>query len=242
MRGAAVVMNDLLVSVRELTKNYQALRPLRIQRLEVRRGAIVSLTGLDAQAGEMLVGLLTGAVLPDQGEVQLLGKSTHDVADSDAWLAMLDAVGIVTDRAVLIGQFSVEQNIAIPFTLQVDPLTEEVRPRVWHLAEEVGLGAAELQRPVGQSAPEVIARVHLARALALRPALLIAEHPSATLPRETVKAYGRDLARLARAREMAVLAITGDSVFSDALGGQTLTHEPSTGALHPPSAWRRIFG
>ena len=235
-------MSDLLVSVRNLTKHYQALRPLRVELLEVPRAAIVTVTGLDAQAAEMLVGLLTGAVLPDDGEVRLLGKSTRDVEDSDAWLAMLDEVGIVTDRAVLIGQFSVEQNIAIPFTLQVDPVSEEIRPRVRQLAEEVGLGATELQGAVGQSPPEVVARVHLARALALGPALLIAEHPSATLPRESVKAYARDIARIARAREMAVLAITADGEFSGALGGQTLTHEPATGALRSLSAWRKIFG
>ena len=66
----------------------------------------------------MLVGLLTGALLPDAGDVQLFGKSTRDVGDSDAWLAMLDGVGILTDRAVLIEQFTVEQNIAMPFTLR----------------------------------------------------------------------------------------------------------------------------
>lgn len=235
-------MSELLVSVRKLTKNYQALRPLRVELLEVRRAAIVSVTGLDAQAAEMLVGLLTGAVLPDEGEVHLFGRSTHDVADSEAWLAMLDEVGIVTDRAVLIGQFSVEQNIAIPFTLQVDPLAEEIRPRLRQLAEEVGLESAQLVRPVGQSRPEVVARVHLARALALGPALLIAEHPSATLPRDSVAPFARELARIARAREMAVLAITTDTAFSDALGGQTLTHEPATGALRARSAWRKIFG
>jgi predicted ABC-type transport system involved in lysophospholipase L1 biosynthesis ATPase subunit len=235
-------LSDLLVSVRNLTKNYQALRPLRVELLEVRRAAVIAVTGLDAQAAEMLVGLLTGAVLPDQGDVHLFGKSTRDVADSDAWLAMLDQVGIVTDRAVLIGQFSVEQNIAIPFTLQVDPPSEEIRGRVRQLAEEVGMSAAELSRPVAQSPPQVVARVHLARALALGPALLIAEHPSATLPREAVTAYARQLARAAQARQMAVLAITADGAFSDALGGQILTHDPASGALRPPSAWRRIFG
>ena len=42
---------------------------------------------------------------------------------------MLDGVGILTDRAVLIGQFTVEQNIAMPFTLDVDPVRAECSPR-----------------------------------------------------------------------------------------------------------------
>lgn len=235
-------MSDVLVSVQKLSKNYQALRPLRIQALEVQRGAIISLAGLDAPAAEMFVGLLTGAVLPDEGEVELFGRSTRDVTDSDAWLAMLDGVGIVTDRAVLIGQFSVAQNVAMPFTLQVDPLSDQTRLQVSQLAAAVGLEASTLERPVATSPPAVVARVRLARALALEPALLIAEHPSASLPRESVKTYARDIARIARAREMAVLAITADPVFADALGGQMLTHEPATGALRTASAWRRIFG
>lgn len=235
-------MSDPLVSVQGLSKDYQALRPLRVQSLEVQRGAVLSLMGLDAQAAEMFVGLLTGAVLPDEGEVHLFGRSTRAVTDSDAWLAMLDEVGIVTERAVLIAQFSVEQNIAIPFTLQVDPVADEVRPRVRQLAEEAGLAAADLPRRVAESPPEVVARVHLARALALRPALLIAEHPSASLPREAVTDYARDLARIARGREMAVLALTADRVFAGALGGETLTHEPATGALRTASVWRKIFG
>ena len=235
-------MSDVLVSVQNLTKDYQALRPLRLRSLELRRGAIVSLTGLDAAAAEVVVGLLTGAVLPDQGEVHLFGKSTADVADSDAWLAMLDQVGIVTDRAVLIAQFSVEQNIAMPFTLQVDPVGEEVRPRVGQLATEVGLSQADLQQQVAQCAPDVLARARLARALALDPLLLLVEHPSASLPRTAVEGLASQIARIARARNMAVLALTADPVFAGALGGETLLHEPATGAFKPQSVWRKIFG
>lgn len=234
-------MSEVLVSVRRLVKNYQGLRPLRLQALEVPRGAVISISGLDLPAAEMVVGLLTGAVLPEEGAVHLFGQSTHDVTDSDAWLAMLDQVGIVTDRAVLIAQFSVEQNVAMPFTLQVDPLADTIRAQVHRLAGEVGLDPSTLERPVAQSSPEVVARVRLARALALEPTLLIAEHPSASLPRESVKSYARDIARIARAREMAVLAITADPLFADALGGQRLTHEPGTGALRPASFWRRVF-
>ena len=235
-------MTEPLVSVKGLVKTYQALRPLRVESLSVHRGDVISISGLDAQAAEMFVGLLTGAVLPDEGEIKLFGKSTTDVADSDAWLAMLDSVGIMTDRAVLIGQFSVEQNIAMPFTLAVDPVAEAMRGPVAALAEDVGLTAADLHTRVGESRPEVQARVRLARALALDPSVLFVEHPSASLPRETVKAFAADLARVARARQLAVLTITADEAFATALGGQVLTHEPASGALRARSSWRKLFG
>lgn len=230
-----------LVSVRDAVKIYQALRPLRIQSLTVGRGEVVSLMGLDAPAAEILIGLLTGAVLPDSGEIRLFNRSTNEVRDSDAWLTMLDGVGILTDRAVLIAQFSVEQNIAMPFTLAVDPVDASVRPRVHELASEVGLASNNLATRVAESSPDVQARVRVARAVALSPSLLLAEHPSATLPRDSVTAFAADLARIARARRMAILAMTADETFARGLGGQVLTHEPATGALRPPSTWTKLF-
>ena len=235
-------MSEPLIRVQNLVKNYSALRPLRIARLEVQRGSITSLVGLDASAAEMLVALLTGAVLPEQGEIHLLGESTAHVTDADAWLAMLDQVGVLTDRAVLIAQFSVEQNIAMPFTLQVDPLAEHMRSQVAALAAEVGLSPGDLSTPVAGASPAVVARVRLARALALNPVVLLAEHPSASLPRDAVNRFADDVTRIARARQMAVLAVTADEVFANALGGDLLTHEPATGALRPRRSWRKLFG
>ena len=235
-------MSDALVTVRSLVKNYQALRPLRIELLTLERAGIVSVMGLDAAAAEMLVALMTGAVLPEQGDIHLFGKSTADVTDSEAWLEMLDDVGIVTDRAVLIGQFSVEQNLAIPFTLQVDPIAEATRPQVAQLGAEVGLSARDLSLQVAQCLPHTVARVRLGRALALNPIVLLLEHPTATLPRDQIKGYAADIRRVARARQLSVLAITGDDAFAAALGGQVLTHEPATGLLRPRSGWRKIFG
>ena len=233
---------DPLVSAHQVVKNYQALRPLRIEHLAVSAGEIVTLVGLDAPAAEMLVGILTGAIVPDSGDVRLFGRSTRDVADSDAWLAMLDGVGILTDRAVLIAQFTVEQNLAMPFTLAVDPVADDVKPTVVSLARELGFQDRDLIGPVGQSSAEAQALVRLGRALALNPKLLLAEHPSATLPREAVKGFAGTIGRISRARGTAVLAITADEVFADALGGTILRFVPSTGVLRPRRSWSKLFG
>ena len=230
-----------LVSARQVVKDYQALRPLRIDNLAVTAGEIVSLIGLDAPGAEMLVGILTGAIVPDSGEVRLFGRSTSEVADSEAWLAMLDGVGILTDRAVLIGQFTVEQNLAMPFTLAVDPIATDVQPTVVALAHELGLEDSDQKVQVGQSSAEIQALVRLGRALALKPTLLIAEHPTASLPRERVKAFAATINRIARARALAVLSLTADAAFADALGGHVLQHEAATGALRPRRAWSKLF-
>ena len=231
-----------LISIRGVVKAYQALRPLRIESLTINAGEIVSIAGLDAAAAELFVGLVTGALLPDSGDIALFGQSTHDVADSDAWLAMLDGVGIITDRAVLIAQFSVEQNMAMPFTLEIDPVAADVRPRVTALANTVGLAPATLTTRIAEASGDVQARVRVARALALEPRVLLAEHPTASVPRPAVKGFAEDLKRAAVDRGLALVALTADPDFAAALGGQRLTLEPATGILRPASTWRKLFG
>ena len=52
-------------------KSYGGLRPLRIQSLAIAAGERVAMTGLDAAAAEMMVNLVTGASLPDEGEIRV---------------------------------------------------------------------------------------------------------------------------------------------------------------------------
>ena len=80
------------------------------------------LIGFDRPAAEVFVSLITGAALPDKGEVISLGRPTHDIADSDEWLAFVERFGIVSDRIVLLEAMTVAQNLAISFDLELDPV------------------------------------------------------------------------------------------------------------------------
>lgn len=233
-------MSDALVEFSGVVKPYLALRPLRVADLTVMPGAIVSLQGPDAQAAEVLVGLLTAAFLPEEGEVRLFGQSTGGIVDYEAWLAMLDGLGLVTNRAVLLGQCTVAQNLALPLTLEIEPIRADVLPRVEAMAAEVGLGREALDTPVARADADVLQRLRLGRALALGPRLVVAEHPSAALPREAVGRFARDLARIVTARGAALLAISADRDFIKALGGTALTLDPKSGALTRPGLLARL--
>src|SRR5207244_2048884 len=80
-------------------------------------GEHVALVGLDPIASEVFVNLLTGATLPESGDVRVFGRPTSAIADSDDWLATVDRFGIVSERAVLLDQLTILQNLAMPFTL-----------------------------------------------------------------------------------------------------------------------------
>jgi ABC-type branched-subunit amino acid transport system ATPase component len=220
-----------VLQITGLRKSYGGLRPLRIQSLAIAAGERVAITGLDAAAAEIMVNLVTGASLPEEGEVRVFGKRTADVASGDAWLASLDAFGIVTDRAVVLEGATLAQNLALPFTLAIDPIEPETRERVLRLAEECDIAPEWLEQQAGALPPTVRARTHLARAIALGPALLLMEHPAAALPEAERGAFGSVVARVCEARTLTVLAMTLDGAFAAAAAHRVLTLQPATGAL-----------
>jgi ABC-type transporter Mla maintaining outer membrane lipid asymmetry ATPase subunit MlaF len=223
-------------------KRYQGLRPLRLQELTIAAGERVAVSGFDAGAAEVLVNLVTGASLPDQGDVRVLGQLTADIAGGDEWLASLDRFGIVSPRGVLLEAATVEQNLAMPLTLQIDPVPPDVTVRVAALARECGIegeaGAGNdlpgwLKHVTGDAPAHIRARMHLARAVALAPALLVLEHPGADLPADARAAFADCIASVTAARAIATLVITTDDEFAKRAAHRALRLEPATGALKP---------
>jgi ABC-type sulfate/molybdate transport systems ATPase subunit len=233
-------VDDVLVRIRGVSKDYRSLRPLRIAELDLPPGRGLALLGFDQAMAEVFVDLVTGAILPDKGEIVAFGRPTTSIRDPGAWLATLDQFGLLTDRAVLVEQFTVEQNLALPLSIAVDDMAADVRGRVAELAAEVGLAHA-LQRQAGVLAPGQRARIRLGRAIALAPKVLIAEHPSATLPADEAMALAADISRIVHTRGVASIVLTADRAFAHAAAREVLVLEPSTGALEPASAWRRWF-
>jgi len=214
-----------------ISRDYHALRPLRIAELRVAAGDRVAILGLDAAAAEVFVNLATGAALPDAGQVTLFGRATSAIGDGAEWLATVDRVGIVSQRAVLLEQLTVIQNLAMPFTLAIEPPADEVRDRAAAIAREVRLPEAAWTQPVARLDAAGKVRVRLGRAVALDPAVLLLEHPSATVEPGHAKPLGADIAALAGARGAALAALTADEVFARAVATRVLTLQPSTGAL-----------
>ena len=227
----------LLIS--RVRKQYHGLRPLRINELSIAAGERVALSGLDAGAAEVLVNLVTGASLPDEGEVIVTGRPTASIADGEDWLASLDRFGIVSPRAVLLDAATLLQNLAMPLTLDIEPVPPGIAEQVNALAREAGIDPLQLEKPIAALDAVTRARAHLARAVALEPSLLILEHPTAGFVAGDGASFGQAVASVAAARSLATLMISEDAEFSAAAATRRLALHGASGDLRPPR--RRLF-
>jgi ABC-type lipoprotein export system ATPase subunit len=230
-----------LIELRNVIKSYNGPTPLRVRRLVLRAGEQVALGGLDAGAAETLIHLVTGAALPEEGDVIVAATNTREIATDTAWLASLERFGIVTERAVFIEKLAVASNLALPLTVAIDPMPAEVERQVGQLADEVGLARERLRQPVTTLDAADRLRLHLARAIAPGPELLILEHPTATLPDTSASAaFGRVLQAVIARRKVAVLALTSDDAFARGSGVARYRLDAASGVVSPRRFWHRV--
>lgn len=225
----------------DVEKQYGGLRPLRIRDLRIPRGEATMLIGFDRTAAEVFVNLITGASLPEKGEVVSLGRATHEIKDSDEWLSFVERFGIVSDRIVLLETMTVAQNLAMSFDLDLEPVPPHILARVRDLAADVGIDDSLLETPVHQADPLLRSRTYLARALALDPGVLLLEHPSAQLGPEDAAELAGVVKRVCGKRGLTAVGLLMDEKFAKASGGRLLVWQPATGDVRPASRFARAL-
>jgi simple sugar transport system ATP-binding protein len=231
---ALIVMSGIL-------KHFGEPAPLVIRELVVQAHDHLALPDLNTGAAEVFINLITGASLPDEGTVRTAGQDTREISTDTDWLASLDRFGIVTARAVLIGALPVAANLALPLTLAIDPMSAETRAAVEALASRVGLPAARLDAKASTLTPAEQVRVHLARALAPRPQLILLEHPTASLtdPGER-RALGESLKHAVGSTGTGWIALTSDREFGRAAGATWLRLN-ANGEIRREGFWSGLF-
>ena len=94
----------------------------------------------------------------------------------------------------------------------------------------------------GDAPQNVRVRVHLARALALDPQVLLMEHPTVSLDRADVRPYAELVRRVAESRGLTLVAVSNDRELADVVATTSLKLNPGTGVLSSNKGWRRWLG
>lgn len=167
---------------------------------------MVSVSGVSGSGKTTLLGVVAGMILPDSGRVRF---DDHDLtACDDKARARIrgEEMGVVLQRGNLIPFLTIRENIELVAALASDPDSTEEGLR-W--AHALGLGRRLDHRPRRLSGGEV-QRAAVAVALANRPALLLADEPTAELDGSTARTVIGVFERLWREHGMTVLLVTHD--------------------------------
>jgi putative ABC transport system ATP-binding protein len=186
----------------------EAVHAVQDVSLEVRPGELLVVTGPSGAGKTTLLNLLGGLDRPTSGRV-LLGEDELSALDEEALAAVRrDRLGYVFQSFGLIPVLSAAENVEVPLRLQRMPAAER-DARVAESLELVGLAGHAAQRPYELSGGQQ-QRVGIARALAARPQLLLADEPTGQLDSGTAATVMDLIGELVHARGVAAVVTTHD--------------------------------
>jgi len=181
----------------------------------VRKGESVAVIGESGVGKSTLLHLLGGLDRPDGGSVQVGGQDLYALAPRELAALRSKAVGFVFQFHHLLGDFDACENIMMP--LLVGGLARaKARQRAVELLERVGLSDRVHHRPGELSGGEQ-QRVAVARALASRPSVVLADEPTGNLDPATADGVHRLLRDVQRESGAAMVIATHNHALAGLL-------------------------
>jgi lipoprotein-releasing system ATP-binding protein len=189
------------LEARGIKKGYSvganALTVLRDLDLTVEAGEMVAIVGASGVGKSTLLHILGGLDRAEAGTVSIAGIELTTLPDADVVAFRNRQVGFVFQFHHLLPEFSAVENAAMPMRIARIRLSE-ARSRAEELLRRVGLGERLTHRPGMLSGGEQ-QRVAVARALVMRPAVLLADEPTGDLDEQTAGALHDLLQEMHRA-------------------------------------------
>lgn len=174
-----------MVVARNIVKTFGSKTALNSINFEIREGEIFGFLGPSGSGKTTMINILTGQLLPDSGNTQLLGKDSQDLHPTD-----LEKIGIVSDQSGFYEKLSLEKNLLLYAKLYGVNLN-----RVDELLDQVGLLASK-KILAEQLSTGMKQRMLLARALINQPKILFLDEPTSGLDPTTSKSIHELLVHL----------------------------------------------
>ncbi len=202
--------NSVALKLQNLMKSFQTgakqIDVLRGVNLAIRSGEIVSLIGPSGSGKSTLLQIAGLLEVPSSGTLEINSQRVQLLDDYSRTLMRRHSIGFVYQFHHLLREFSALENVIIPQRVAGVSFTD-ARKRARDLLARVGLQNRFDHRPARLSGGEQ-QRVAIARGLANRPNLLLADEPTGNLDPETAETVFKLLLSITREEGMAALIAT----------------------------------
>jgi len=210
-------MNSDVISVQGIRKIYRSgeveVEALRGVDLTIHSGEFTAIAGPSGSGKSTLLNIISGLDLPTKGQVHLAGQDISTMSGNELSDFRRDHIGFIFQSYNLIPVLTAAENIEYIMLLQgVSP--EERHARVQEILQAVGLEGMGDRRPTQLSGGQQ-QRVAVARAMASKPDIILADEPTANLDSATGAALLDMMRDLNRQHGMTFVFSTHDDMIME---------------------------
>ncbi|MEM9616700.1 MAG: ABC transporter ATP-binding protein [Pseudomonadota bacterium] len=191
-----------------IARHYGELVILNDVDVKLKRGEIIALLGPSGSGKSSLLHIAGLLEAPSRGEVFIDGRATSTMSDAERTRLRRDALGFVYQFHHLLPEFTALGNAALP-QLIAGVKQERAEEQAQRLLTALGLGERLHHQP-GQLSGGEQQRTAIARALANKPDILLADEPTGNLDPKTSDVVFDELIGLVRTEGLAALIATHD--------------------------------
>jgi cell division transport system ATP-binding protein len=171
-----------MITLTEVTKKFGSVTAVDHVSFAINEGEFLFITGPSGSGKTTIVRLLLREIQPTSGKVKVLGKALEKLKGKEV-VELRRAIGVVWQDFRLVKDLTVFENVALALRVQQVP-GAEIKTRVNETLEGVGLKGRENFFPAELAGGE-LQRCCFARALVVKPKILMADEPTGNLDPET---------------------------------------------------------
>lgn len=197
-----------MIEVKDIHKSFGTLEVLKGVNLRVKQGEIVAIVGKSGAGKTTLLQLIGTLDRPTNGQVLIDGTDVFTLNDTQLAAFRNKHIGFIFQFHQLLPEFTALENVCIPAMIAREKMAD-YQPRAKQLLTDLGLADRMEHKPNELSGGEK-QRVAAARALMMKPSIILADEPTGSLDEKNKRELSELLLHLREQYGQTILLVTHD--------------------------------
>lgn len=197
-----------MIEVKNIWKGFGSLPVLKGVNLKVKNGEIVCIIGQSGAGKTTLLQIMGTLDKPDKGEIVIDGKEVFKMSDNELAIFRNSHIGFIFQFHQLLPEFSALENVMMP-ALIARVNEKKAQERAMSLLEDLGMADRVHHKPNELSGGEK-QRVAAARAMMMKPTVILADEPSGSLDSKNKKELHKLLLDMRDRYNQTIVIVTHD--------------------------------